>query len=93
MDSIQRGQEAEQLLGNPLLKAAFTGVRDALIEKLEQAPIGDIDTQHEIALMLQTIETVRRYLENWVRDGQLEAERATSHANWRTFLKRSGVKT
>jgi len=92
MDNIQRGEEAEQLLKNPLLKAAFAGVRDKLIEKLEETPIGDIDTQHEIALMLQTIKTVRKYLENWVRDGQLEANKEATGTAWRKLMKRSGVK-
>ena len=93
MDMIQRGAEVEQLLNNPLLKSAFEGVRQKLIEKLEETAIGDIETQHEIALCLQTIKNVRRYMENWVRDGQLEAERATSQSNWQKFMKRSGVKT
>jgi hypothetical protein len=93
MDNIQRGAEVEQLLSNPLLKAAFEGVRAKLVEKLEEVPFGDIDTQHEIALSLQILKNVRRYLENWVQDGRLEAERATSKANWMTFMKRSGVKT
>jgi hypothetical protein len=93
MDSIQRGVEAEQLLANPLLKEAFAGVKAALVASLEDVPIGDIDTHHQIALSLQALKTVRRYLENWVQGGRLEAERATSTANWQKFMKRSGVKT
>ncbi len=93
MDSIQRGLEAEQLLANPLLNEAFKGIREALIQQLEATSIGDIDTQHEITLTLQLIKNVKRYLENWVRDGQLESERATSHSNWQKFQKRIGART
>jgi hypothetical protein len=93
MDSIQRGAEAEQLLTNPLLKEAFAGVKAKLVEKLEEVPLGDIDTQHEIALSLQLLKTVRRYLENWVQDGTLEAQRASSHSAWQKLQKRIGVKT
>ena len=93
MDSIQRGQEAEQLVNNPLLKEAFAGVKAKLIEKLEEVPIGDLDTQHEIALSLQLLKTVRRYLENWVQDGVIESQRASSHTAWQRLQKRIGVKT
>ncbi len=92
MDSIQRGQEAEQLLANPLLNEAFKGIREALVAQLEATAIGNIDMQHEITLTLQLIKNVRKYLENWVRDGQLEGERATSHSNWQKFQKRIGAK-
>ena len=93
LDSIQRGLEVEQLLANPLLKQAFEGVRQKILDKIEETAIGDIDTQHELVLCLQTIKNVKRYMENWIRDGQLEAERTTSQSNWQKFMKRSGVKT
>ena len=93
MDLIQRGAEAEQLLANPLLKAAFEGVRQKLLDRIEETAIGDIDTQHELVLCLQTIKNIRRYMENWIRDGQLEAERASSNSAWQKLQKRIGVKT
>lgn len=76
MDPAQRGQEAAQLLENSMLKQAFEGVRQKLLEKLEETAIGDVDTQHQLTLCLQTVKQVRRYLENMVRDGELEAHRA-----------------
>jgi hypothetical protein len=93
MDMIQRGAEVEQLLANPLLREAFEGVRQKILERIEETAIGDIDTQHELVLCLQTIKNVRRYLENWIRDGQLESERATSNSAWQKLQKRIGVRT
>jgi hypothetical protein len=93
MDSIQRGAEVEQLLANPLLKDAFTGVREALIKKIETASLDDIEAQHELAVSLKLLITVRQYMENWIRDGQLEAERASSNSAWQKLQKRIGVRT
>lgn len=76
MDPVQRGLEAQQLLGNQLLKDAFSGVRQKLLEKIEETAIGDVDTQHQLVLCLQTVKQVRKYLENWIRDGELETARA-----------------
>jgi hypothetical protein len=93
MDMIQRGAEVEQLLANPLLKQAFAGVREELIKGLELAAADNIDLQHELAVSLKLLITVRRYLENWVRDGQLESARATSNSAWQKIQKRMGVRT
>jgi len=76
MNEEQRGIEAKQLLDNPLFRQAFEGVRQKLLERLEETAIGDVDTQHQLTLCLQTVKQVRKYLENWIRDGELEAARS-----------------
>jgi hypothetical protein len=78
MNDEQRGIEAAQLLSNPLFKQSFEGVRQKLLERLEETAIGDVDTQHQLTLCLQTVKQVRRYLENFVRDGELEAARSVA---------------
>lgn len=88
MNEEQRGIEAEQLLNNALFKQAFEGVRQKLLERLEETAIGDKDTQHELVLCLQTVKQVRRFLENYVRDGQLEAARS---AERKKRSKQTGV--
>jgi hypothetical protein len=87
MNDEQRGAEAAQLLNNPLFKQSFEGVRQKLLERLEETAIGDVDTQHQLTLCLQTVKQVRRYLENYVRDGELEAARAVERKRLRKEIK------
>jgi hypothetical protein len=87
MNDEQRGVEAAQLLNNPLFKQSFEGVRQKLLEKLEETAIGDVDTQHQLTLCLQTVKQVRRYLENYVRDGELEAARSVERKRLRKEIK------
>lgn len=90
-DTIRRGQEAKRLINEPLLKEAFEGVRQKLLDRLEETAIGDIETQHELTLCLQTIKQVRRYMENWMRDGELEEVRSAQSSAWATFSRRIGA--
>jgi len=73
--TIDRAHRASEILDNPTLQKAFEGVRQAMLERIEATNIGDRDTQHELALSLQILKSVRRMLENWVRDGQVEKHR------------------
>jgi hypothetical protein len=90
-DPVRLGQEAQRLLNDPLLKRAFEGVRQKILDKLEETAIGDTATQHELTLCLQTIKQVKRHLESWVRDGQLEVDRVEKTSKWRDFMKKTGA--
>ena len=75
MTPRERAERARQLLDDPLLNEAFSGVRAALIERLESAPIGDVELQHEIALMLQLLKRLRTQIEQHLQDFRVvEAE-------------------
>lgn len=73
MNAVQRGIEANRVLQEPLLKAAFKGVREKLVESLEQCAIGDTNSQQSLTISLQILKNVQRYLEAAVRDGDYEA--------------------
>lgn len=90
-DVIRLGQEAHRVLNEPVLKQAFEGVRLKILERIEETAIGDVDTQHELALCLQSLKSIKRYLENFVRNGQLEADRVEKDSKWKAFMKRTGA--
>jgi len=90
-EAVQRGLEAERLLNEPLLREAFEKVRLGLVVKLEDTAIGDVEGQHTITLCLQTVKQVKRYLDNMVRTGMLEADRAEATSRWTKFMKRTGA--
>lgn len=75
---VDRAENAKRLLEDPTLQKAFVGVRDALVAKLEDSAIGEVDLHHEIALSLQLLRAIKRQLTNWVDAGVLEREKAKS---------------
>ena len=88
-DRIARSNRAIQLLHDPLLQQVFSGVRMALVERLESSGIGDEKTQHEIALMLQLLKQLNTHLLNFADDGKLAAKEV-EHENWLAkFRKKS----
>jgi hypothetical protein len=68
MTPFEKADEASRLLNNAVLNAAFADVRSNLINKLETVPIGDVDTQHEVALMLQLLRRVKDQLHNYINE-------------------------
>jgi hypothetical protein len=74
---IERANQAARVLADPTLQKAFAGVRESLVVALEGSMMGDSATHHEIALSLQSLKSVRRQLEKWVGDGEVERSRAT----------------
>jgi len=78
MDSpeiVERANQAQRVLQDPTLQKAFEGVRMGLLQSIEATAIGDRDAQHELAISLQLLKSVRRQLERWVTDGEVEKRR------------------
>jgi hypothetical protein len=85
-DRVARANRARQLIEEDL-KEAFDGVRMALLERLEAAPIGDRDVHHEITLTLQLLKQLKGHLVSYVQDGKL-AEKEIEQENWLQKAKR-----
>lgn len=66
MTPLERADEAEQVLKNPVLTKAFEDIREGLVKRLESSPMGDVDTQHEIALTLQVLKQVKQTLVSYI---------------------------
>lgn len=81
-EAIDRAHQAQRLLDDPTLQKAFEGVRGALVAKLEEVPLDDHSLQHEIAVSLQLLKQLKRTLQNWVSDGELEKARANERSRW-----------
>ena len=72
---VERANQARRVLDDPTLQKAMEEVRQSLLIHLEATAIGDRDTHHEIALSLQALRSIRRMLEKWVTDGEVEQRR------------------
>lgn len=62
MTPLDRADAAEQLLASPVFREAMADIRAGLVGRLETCPMGDIDTQHEIALTLQICKRIETQL-------------------------------
>ncbi len=71
-DVIARAEQAKRVLDDPTIQKAFEAVRQQFLAALEVSQIGDRDAHHEIALSLQALRSVRRQLQRWVDDGDVE---------------------
>lgn len=71
-DLIERANQAKHLLENPTLQKAFAGVREALVQRMEAAGIGDDRTHHSLVQQLQALREVQRQLAKWITDGEVE---------------------
>lgn len=87
-ERVARANKARELLEDDLMKSVFSGVRNALIERLEACPMGDMDTQHEIALTLQLLKQLQSQLRQFIQDGTL----ATKEIEQETWLARARKK-
>jgi hypothetical protein len=75
MTPIERADEAKRVLDNPVMAQVFNDIRMGLVNRLESVPIGDIDTQHEIALTLQLLKKLKDQLQTYVNDVKVDQHR------------------
>lgn len=88
MNASERADRAQRILSDEVFKQAFSDVRAGLIERLESSPISDVETQHEIALMLQLLKQVKVKLEQYCNDQRM----VEAQTREETFISRARQK-
>ena len=78
---IERAQQAERLVRDPLINEAFESVALALHAAWEACPIRDREGQHELKLQLKLLRDVRSYFDLAISDGQLAAQTIQAREN------------
>ena len=84
MTPNEKAESARLLLGDPVISAAFADIRLGLVSKLEQTPMADIESQHEIALTLQLLKQLRLQIESYRQHAVIEE----SHCKHETFVQK-----
>jgi hypothetical protein len=77
-DDITRAQQAKDLLENPIYQESFKNVREAILTAWSEAPIRDVEGQHELKLMIRLLTDLEKNILRVVNDGkiaQIEIER------------------
>ena len=67
----RRGQEAKRLIEHELIRETLDGMRQAIIDKWENAPISDREGQHELKLMMKLLNDFEGNFKTIIRSGQL----------------------
>lgn len=85
-DAIRDGQEAERLLGHPLLLQAFELIEKDIQDQWLNSQARDVDGREKLYLMTKLLHRLRGQLHSVVENGQivqrtLEQSRATEMLN------------
>jgi len=67
----RRGQEAERLMNEPLVKEAFAKMETALVESLKRVDLKDTDTQKTIVANIQVLHSFRKLLQTTIETGKM----------------------
>ena len=87
--AIKRGLNADRLLKDPALQAAFTGVREGLVSQLEGVGLKDREMQHEIVLSLQLLAGVQHKLRKFIENGRFEQDKLSRLDQARRFMRQA----
>lgn len=68
MTPFEKASEAKRLLENQVFRLAMSDIRMNLLSKLENTEIADVETQHEIALMLQLLRRIKDQLWSYLNE-------------------------
>jgi len=82
---LVRGQQANDVLNNPIYQEAFVMIRASLMQQFEKTKFKQIDERNEIWRKMQTVEWVEKHLKQVMQSGTV-AE-ATLAQRGKQFIK------
>ena len=70
-EELRRGELARQLLQNEVYQDAVSKVKEAIIDKWQQAPMRDREGHHELKLMLKLLGDLTGYIQSTMETGKM----------------------
>jgi predicted metal-dependent phosphotriesterase family hydrolase len=70
-EEIIRGDEAERLLANPLLKTAFADCRAGIVAAMTGSAMGDQQTHNRLVIALQLLTQIEKSIATHVQTGRM----------------------
>lgn len=86
-DEIRRGDEAQRVLDEPMLKEAFSVVEAALIDAIKRVDVGAKDRHQDLIVSLQLLGKVKGHIEQVVMTGKM-ASLTKERDSWTDRFKR-----
>ena len=73
LEEVKRGEQASQILDNPIYKEALEKVREGLISSMANSPLGDEKTHNRLVIALQLLNQINKQLTDVMQTGKLAA--------------------
>ena len=81
-EEIRRGEEAQRLLDEPILKEAFEAIELTFIDKLKRIDVGATEAQRDLIVSLQLLNKVKKYIEEVATTGKLAQLTEEQNGRW-----------
>jgi hypothetical protein len=73
LEEVKRGEQAAQILDNPIYQEAMDKVRESLISSMANSPLGDEKTHNRLVIALQLLNQINKQLTDVMTTGKLAA--------------------
>jgi hypothetical protein len=71
LEEVKRGEQAAQILDNPLYQESINKVRDGIIVSMSHSPMGDEKTHNRLVIALQLLNQINKQLTDVMQTGKL----------------------
>jgi len=71
LEEIKLGEQAAQILDNPVYKDAIERVRDNIVNSMTNSPIGDEKTHNRLVIALELLNQINKQLTDVMQTGKL----------------------
>jgi hypothetical protein len=73
LNEVKRGEQASQVLDNPLFKESIEKVREGIIKSMATSPLGDDTTHNRLVIALQLLNQIEKQLIDVMQTGKMAA--------------------
>jgi hypothetical protein len=73
LTEIKRGEQASQVLDNPLFKESVEKVREGIIRSMASSPLGDSETHNRLVIAMQLLNQIEKQLTDVMQTGKMAA--------------------
>ena len=73
LEEVKRGEQATQILDNPIYQEALQKVKDSIIASMANSPLGDEKTHNRLVIALQLLNQINKQLTDVMKTGKLAA--------------------
>lgn len=73
LTEVKRGEQAAQVLDNPLFKESVEKVREGIIRSMATSPLGDSETHNRLVIAMQLLNQIEKQLTDVMQTGKMAA--------------------
>jgi hypothetical protein len=71
LEEVKRGEQASQILDNPIYVEAIDKVRENIVSAMTNSPLGDEKTHNRLVIALQLLNQINKQLTDVMQTGKL----------------------